>query len=92
MSINLGSNVGTWDSVTFKLDKSKNGLLPSFSNCNDTTNYNYYYFHTLEMVLAQKKSASNTVNVGINALSTTINYQSTFGFKWVRVFDTSNTK
>jgi len=47
LSINLGVNVAQWDSVTFKLDKSKNGLQPSFSNCNDTTNYNYYYFHTL---------------------------------------------
>ena len=47
LSINLGANVLTWDSVTFKLDKSQPGLKPSFSNCNDTTNYNYYYFHDL---------------------------------------------
>lgn len=92
LSIDLGANVPTWDTVTFKLDKSLNGLQPSFRDCNDTSNYNYYYFHTIEMVLAQKKSASSLNTVGINALSTTINYQSTFGFKWVRVFDSSNTK
>lgn len=44
------------------------------------------------MVLAQKISSSNLSTVGINALSSTINYQSTFGFKWVRVFNSSNTK
>jgi hypothetical protein len=92
LSINLGAQVPTWDSVTFKLDNSKKGLLPSFSSCNDTTNYNYYYFHTLEMVLAQKKSASAVTTVGINALSSTINYQSTFAFKWVKMFNTSSTK
>jgi hypothetical protein len=48
LSISLGvSNVATWDSVTFKLDKSKDGLIPSFASCNDTSNYNYFYFHTL---------------------------------------------
>lgn len=47
LSISLGENVVTWDSVTFKLDKSKVGLQPAFANCNDTSNYNYYYFHTL---------------------------------------------
>jgi hypothetical protein len=93
LSISLGmANVAQWDSATFKLDKSKDGLIPAFSNCNDTTNYNYYYFHTLEMVWAQKKSAATTTTVGINALSSTRNYQSTFSFKWVKLFDTSNTK
>jgi hypothetical protein len=92
LSISLGENVPTWDSVTFKLDKSKIGLLPAFANCNDTSNYNYYYFHTLEMVWVQKKSASTTTTVGINALSSTREYQSTFSFKWVRMFDSSNTK
>lgn len=93
LSISLGSqNVATWDSVTFKLDKTKAGLQPSFSNCNDSSNYNYYYFHTLEMVWAQKKSAATTTTVGINALSSTAAYQSTFAFKWVRLFDSSNTK
>lgn len=81
-----------WDTVTFKLDNSKKGLIPSFSNCNDTTNYNYFYFHTLEMVLAQKKSAATLNTIGINALSTTLNYQSTFAIKWVKMFNTSNTK
>lgn len=93
LSISLGvPNVATWDSVTFKLDKSKDGLIPAFANCNDTTNYNYYYFHTLEMVWAQKKSAATTTTVGINALSSTRDYQSTFSFKWVKIFDSSNTR
>lgn len=48
LSIDLGGlSLTTWDTITFKLDKSKVGLLPSFSSCNDTSNYNYYYFHTL---------------------------------------------
>jgi hypothetical protein len=93
LSIDLGSSIVTaWDSITFKLDKSKVGLIPSFANCNDTSNYNYYYFHTLEMVWAQKKSASNITTVGINALSSTKAYQSTFSFKWVKMLDSSNTK
>ncbi len=44
------------------------------------------------MVLAQKKSTGNMSTVGINALSSTINYQSTFAFKWVRMFNSSSTK
>jgi hypothetical protein len=44
------------------------------------------------MVLAQKKSGANITTVGINALSSTQNYQSTFSFKWVKMFDSSNNK
>jgi hypothetical protein len=44
------------------------------------------------MVWAQKKSANSITTVGINALSTSQDYQSTFAMKWVKIFNTSLTK
>jgi len=93
LSMSLGTeSVSQWDSVTFKLDNSKKGLIPSFSSCIDTSNYNYYYFHTLQMVWAQKKTSTASSAVAINALSSTQDYQTTFSFNWIRLFDTSNAK
>jgi hypothetical protein len=88
LMINLNQNLAQWNSATFKLDNSQVGLISSFSICTDTINYNYYYFHTFNMVLAQKKSTTNISTVAINSNSGTNNYQSSFGFTWVRIFNT----
>lgn len=65
-------------------------MIQNFLNGNDTSNYNYYYFHTINMILAQKKSTSTVTNVGIGGLSSTINYARDFKFSWVKVHDSSN--
>lgn len=91
LSIDLsGYSLAQWDSAIFKLDNSKLGLLQNFANCNDTSNYNYYYFRYINMVLAQKKTVNSITNIGIGAVSGSLNYQSTFSFSWVKVFDSSN--
>ena len=91
LAISLDSySVAQWDSVVFKLDNSYLGLISNFLNGNDTSNYNYYYFHTINMILAQKKTANTITNVGIGALSSSINYARDFKFSWVKVHDSSN--
>jgi hypothetical protein len=91
LSIDLsGYSLNQWDSAIFKLDNSQPGLIQSFANCNDTSNYNYYYFRYINMVLAQKKTVNSISTIGIGALSGSLNYQSTFSFSWVKVFDSSN--
>lgn len=42
------------------------------------------------MIMAQKKSTSILSTIGIGAASSSINYQSTFGLTWVRIFNNSN--
>ena len=42
------------------------------------------------MVVAQKKTSNTVSNVGIGALSSSINYERQFKFSWVKVFDTTN--
>ena len=42
------------------------------------------------MIMAQKKSGNNINSIGIGASSSSINYQSTFGLSWVRIFNNSN--
>ena len=42
------------------------------------------------MVMAQKKSTGTVSTIGIGAASSSINYQSTFGISWVRIFNNSN--
>lgn len=92
LSINLDSySLAQWDSVIFKLDNSYIGLSPNFLAGNDTSNYNYYYFHTINMIWAQKKSTNTISSVGIGSLSSTsINYARDFKFSWVKVHDSSN--
>ena len=91
LAINLsGYSLSQWDTAIFKLDNSKRGLIQAFSNCNDTSNYNYFYFRYINMVLAQKKTVNSVTNIGIGAISGSLDYQSTFAFSWVRVFDSSN--
>ena len=91
LSVNLGSyNLNQWDTAIFKINNALDGITPDITNPNDTSNYNYYYFKNIHMIMAQKKS-SNTINtIDIGKASSTINYQSTFGISWVRVFDNSN--
>lgn len=92
LAINLDSySLDQWDAVTFKLDNSKDGLIPDFTSGSDTSNYDYYYFHTIHMVMAQKKTSNSITDVGIGSSSSSINYQRPFKFSWVKVFDTSNT-
>lgn len=44
------------------------------------------------MVIAQKKTTSLNTDIGIGGLSSSIDYQSTFGFKWVKIMNASNIK
>lgn len=83
-------SLAQWDSVIFKLDNSYLGLIPNFLAGNDTSNYNYYYFHTINMIWAQKKTSNVVTTVGIGAVSSTINYVRDFKFSWVKVHDSSN--
>ena len=83
-------SLSQWDSVAFKLDNSVDGLLQNFLAGNDTSNYNYYFFKYLNMVVAQKKTTNNVANVGVGALSSSLNYQRPFKFNWVKVYDSSN--
>ena len=91
ISMDLGSySLSQWDIVSFKLDNSYEGLLQNFLAGNDTSNYNYFYFHTINMVVAQKKTTNSVSNVGVGALSSSLNYQRDFKFNWVKVYDTDN--
>ena len=92
LSIDLDSeNVGQYDVVTFKLDNSYDGLISDFAAGNDTSNYDYYYFHTINMIMAQKKNTNQVTNVGINSDSSSLNYQRAFKFSWVKIFDSDIT-
>ena len=92
LSINLDSeSLDQYDAVTFKLDNSYEGLLSDFVAGNDTSNYDYYYFHTLNMVMAQKKNNNQVTTVGINSDSSSLDYQRAFKFAWVKIFDTDIT-
>jgi len=42
------------------------------------------------MIMAQKKTSNIVNSIGIGSSSSTINYQSTFGLSWVKVFSNSN--
>jgi hypothetical protein len=44
------------------------------------------------MVIAQKKTTSLNTNIGIGALSSSLDYQSTFAFKWIKIMNASNVK
>lgn len=89
--VNLGSyNLDQWDTAIFKVNNALDGLTPAISSPNDTSNYNYYFFKNIEMIMAQKKSTSTLSTIGIGAASSSINYQSTFGLSWVRIFNNSN--
>lgn len=79
-----------WNTAIFKINNALPGLLSSIATPNDTSNYNYYFFSVLNMIVAQKKSANSVTRIGIGSSSSVINYQSTFGISWVRVFSSSN--
>lgn len=92
LSVNLGNySLTQWDTTIFKINNALPGLLPSLASPNDTSNYNYYYFGLINMIMAQKKSLSTVTTIGIGAASSSLNYQSTFSLSWVKVFDNSNT-
>lgn len=91
LSVNLNTyTLNQWNTAIFKVNNALTGLLSSLATPNDTSNYNYYYFKVINMVMAQKKTSTNISTIGIGSLSATLNYQSTFGFSWVRVFNNSN--
>ena len=91
LSVNLGSyNLNQWDTAIFKINNALDGITPSIKNANDTSNYNYYFFKNIHMIMAQKKSTNTISTIGIGAASSSINYQSTFGISWVRIFNNSN--
>ena len=92
LSVNMGTyNLNQWDTAIFKINNALPGINPAISSPNDTSNYNYYYFKNIHMIMAQKKSTNTLSTVGIGASSSSINYQSTFGISWVRIFNNSNT-
>lgn len=91
LSVNIGSyNLEQWDSAIFKVNNALPGLIPAISSPNDTSNYNYYFFKNIEMIMAQKKSTSVIGTIGVGAASSSVNYQTTFGLSWVRIFNNSN--
>lgn len=91
LSVNLGNySLTQWNTAIFKINNSYTGLLPNIATPNDTTNYNYYYFGYINMIMAQKKSLNTVYTVGIGSSSSSINYQSVFGISWVRVFNNYN--
>lgn len=76
LSIDLdGYSLDQWDVVNFKLDNSYEGLLQDFTSGSDTSNYFYYYFHSINMVMAQKKTTNSVPNVGIGSASSSLDYQ-----------------
>ncbi len=92
LSLNLGTySLSQWNTIIFKLDNSLNGVTPNFANLIDQSNYNYYVFHDLNMVMAQKKTTNIVNSVGISTISSSNNYQSTFRFSWVKIFNNLNT-
>lgn len=91
LSVNMGNySLPQWNTAIFKINNALPGLIQSIANPNDTSNYNYYYFSLINMIMAQKKTANTVTTIGIGSASSTINYQSTFALSWVRVFSTSN--
>lgn len=91
MAVNLGSySLPQWHSAIFKLNNSLPGLLQNIVSPNDTSNYDYHYFKHIHMIMAKKKSTNNIMSVGIGSSSSALNYQSTFGLSWVRIFNSSN--
>ncbi len=91
LSVSLGTySLSQWNTAIFKINNALPGLIQSIATPNDTTNYNYYYFKIINMVMAQKKSLNQITNIGIGSSSSTINYQSTFGLSWIKVFSNSN--
>lgn len=68
LSIDLDSySLAMGDVAIFKVDNSYEGLIQDIDACNDTSNYDYYYFHTINMIIAQKKNNNNIYTVGINS-------------------------
>lgn len=93
MYIDMSMNsIAQWNVATWKLDNSLVGLtnIPDFASPNDTANYNYYYFPVVNMVMAEKKSASSVYTIGIGATESSQDYSTTFNFNFVKVFSTSN--
>jgi hypothetical protein len=91
LSINMGNySLNQWNTAIFKINNALPGLIQAISSPNDTSNYNYYYFGLINMIMAQKKSVNTISTIGIGSASSVINFQSTFGISWVRVFNTSN--
>lgn len=91
LSVSLGSySLTQWNTAIFKINNALPGLLPSIATPNDTSNYNYYYFNYINMIMAQKKTTNSITNIGMGSSSSTIDYQSTFGLSWVKVFNNSN--
>lgn len=89
MSLNT---IAQWNVATWKLDNSLLGLvsIPDFALPNDTTNYNYYYFPKVNMVMAEKKTATNVYTIGIGSTESSQDYSTTFNFNFVKIFSTSN--
>lgn len=91
LSVNLGAySLSQWNTAVFKINNALPGLLASIATPNDTSNYNYYYFNVINLIMAQKKNANNITTIGIGSSSSTINFQSTFGLSWVWIFSNSN--
>ena len=91
LAVSLGSySLTQWNTAIFKINNALPGLIPTISSPNDTSNYNNYYFKNINMIVAQKKTTNSITNIGIGASSSVINYQSTFGISWVKIFSTSN--
>lgn len=91
LSVNLGNySLGQWNTAIFKINNGLSGLIPNIATPNDTSNYNYYYFKVINMIMAQKKNTNTITTIGIGAASSSLNYQSTFGLSWVRIFANSN--
>lgn len=81
-----------WNVATWKLDNSLVGLtnIPDFVSPNDTTNYFYYYFPKVNMVMAEKKTANNIYTIGLGSTESSQDYSTTFNFNFIKVFSTSN--
>jgi hypothetical protein len=91
LSVNLGSySLPQWNTALFKINNALPGLIASIATPNDTSNYNYYYFSVINLIMAQKKNANTITTIGIGSSSSAINFQSTFGISWVWVFNNSN--
>lgn len=92
LSVNMATySLAQWNTAIFKLNNALPGLIHNIASPNDTANYDYYYFNVINMIMAQKKSSNSITTIGIGSSSSAINYQSTFGISWVRVFNNLNT-
>jgi hypothetical protein len=91
LAVGLGSySLSQWNTAVFKINNALNGLQSFVFTPSDASNYNYYYFKTLNVIMAQKKSANNILTVNIGSTSSALNYQSTFGLSWVYIFNNYN--